>query len=279
MRRMILWALALVLLAAPASAQRRMVFDTVESGTHHSVWRGTDKCIVATSSLDGDPVITGTYQYRCNWDGVDPDPVRAPFGHSHTEQFFNDGDIAWTNEYLIRFRFRHDTNIDDAEGSKFFRPSYGSAGAWVVSCEFQAGNSGTWVWFEGLISVAYFVAGNSQGNPVVVCGDHVEHEMEYYVRKGVSGEIKFWQDGDLKRTWTGDTTNIILSLNILSNWSLNPGWDHDALNTVYVDDFEVYTDASSGGEVATGSMADGTVSVSGGSSSGGPVRVRLRGSE
>jgi hypothetical protein len=261
---MALWALALVLLAVPAEAQRRLVNDTVESGTHHSVWRGTDKCVVVTSSLDGSPVITGTYQYRCNWDGVDPDPVRAPFGHSHTEQFFLDGDLAWTSEYFFRFRYRHDTNVDVAEGSKFFRPSYGSAGAWVVACEFQGGDSGTWVWFEGLISVSYFSPGNSQGNPTVVCGDHVEHELEYYVYKhATNGVIKFWQDGVLHRTWTGDTSNIILTINMLSNWSLNPGWDHDALNSVYVDDFEIYTDATSGGESATGSMADGTVTVGG----------------
>lgn len=248
----------------PSSTYRRMVHDTSESGAHHPVWRDSGdplypKCTVVSSSYDGGAVITGTYQQRCNWDGVEP---LASFGHAHTEQYFLDGDIAWSSEYLVRFRYRNDTNIDHVIGSKMLRPSYGSTGAWVVSCEYENGDPANWVMFEGLISVAYFSSGNSQGNPVVVCGDHGEHNFAYYVKKHASaGEIKFWFDGDLKRTWTGNTSDIILSLNMASNWSLNPGWEHDDLNTFYVDDWEIFTDATTGGEAASGSLALNTASV------------------
>lgn len=248
----------------PSGAYRRMMQDTSESGTHNSIWRTSGdplypRCEIVTSSRDGQPVITGTYQQRCNWNGVD---AGAPFGHSHTEQWFAEGDFAWTNEYLVRFRWRNDDNVDHNIGSKMLRPSYPSGGAWVVSCEYENGNTANWVWFEGLISVAYFSPGNSQGNPTVVCGDHIEHDLAYYVYKHASaGIIKFWHDGDLKRTWTGDTSNIELSLYVVSNWSLNPGWDHDDLNNVYVDDWEVYTDATSGGTPASGNLSDNSATV------------------
>lgn len=254
MRRGLLACLALLALASPAAAQRRMVHDTSESGTHHAVWQGTTKCDVVTSSYDGGAVISGTYQQRCNWNGIDGG---APFGHSHTEQFFEDGDIAWTSEYLVRFRYRFDTNIDHKPGSKFLRPSYGSAGAWIVACEFQDGASAPFWMGEGLPSSDWITESN--------CGDHNEHEFAYYVYKhATNGLIKFWQDGTLKVTYTGDTSNVILSLNVLSNWSLNPGWDHDDLNTAYIDDWEIFTDATSGGEVAAGALSDNSAAVTGG---------------
>lgn len=253
MRACALALVALLACAMPAAAQRRMVNDTVESGAHNAIWQGASKCVVVSSSLDGSAVITGTYQYRCNWNGED---TGAPFGHSHTEQFFDDGDIAWTSEYLVRFRYRMDTNIDHAPGSKFMRPSYGTGGAWIVACEYQDGAGAVWWMGEGLPSSDWTPAN---------CGDHNEHEFEYYVYKhATNGIIRFWLDGVEQVTYTGDTSNVGLSLYMFSNWSLNPGWEHDDLNSAYIDDFEVYTDAGSGGEAASGSLSAGTAAVSGG---------------
>ena len=39
---------------------------------------------------------------------------------------------------------------------------------------------------------------------------------------------------------------------------MNPGWEHDANNHVYWDDFEIYSDATNGTPV-TGNLSDASV--------------------
>jgi hypothetical protein len=74
--------------------------------------------------------------------------------------------------------------------------------------------------------------------------------------------LKVWQDGKIKQ----QAVNIVSAapnsrwfpVHIMSNWSSNPGWEHDANNHAYWDDFEIYTDTGTG---ASGTMADGTIST------------------
>jgi hypothetical protein len=64
-------------------------------------------------------------------------------------------------------------------------------------------------------------------------------------------------------------------LNLPSNWSSNPGWEHDAVNNVYFDDVEIYSDMGTG---ATGSMADASITVGGGTGVQQPRNLRVIGS-
>lgn len=239
------------------STPTRVFVDTVESGSLNAVWHdnGTP-CTVVSSSDDAVAVVSGSFQMRCNWDGDNG----VPFGHSHTEQWIEGGDLPWTSEYLVRFRYRHDANVDHVNGAKFMRPSYDMNGpdegdaqwAWIIACNYADLSDGWWMG-EGLPGSDYDIG--------PACSVHDEHEMEYYVYKHASaGQIKVWTDGTHQITYTGDTSGITLSLNMLSNWSLNEGWDHDALNTVYVDDFEIFSDATSG-TPAAGSLSEGTIAV------------------
>ena len=74
--------------------------------------------------------------------------------------------------------------------------------------------------------------------------------------------LKVWQDGSLKQS----LSNLVTispgakwyPLYLMSNWSNNPGWSHDANNHVYWDNVEIFSDRGSG---ASGSMADGTISA------------------
>lgn len=257
--------LAMLLLAATASAQpRRMVYDNAE-GARHSAWKTSGQalypfCERVSASLDGAPVLRGAWQYACNWDGQAP----TNFGHANSEQWIDPGTLPFVNEWLLRLPLRFDQNMDHKRGSKLMRPGYPSAGSLIVACEFEGGANASWWVGGGVAGSSYFSPGNSAGRPVALCGDHGPQEIAFYVRRGTNGQIKFWANGVLKATWNGDTSNVPLSLYIPSNWSISEaGWDHDKLNTFYIDEVEIYTDATSGGEVATGSLSDNTARVTG----------------
>jgi hypothetical protein len=98
-----------------------------------------------------------------------------------------------------------------------------------------------------------------------VGGDHRWHKIEIYIRHNTIGQndgvIRFWNDGvlriDAQNTRTRSSTGQKWAeLSLMSNWSNNPGWEHDAINNVYWDDIEIYSDLGAG---AVGSMFDGTV--------------------
>ena len=101
-----------------------------------------------------------------------------------------------------------------------------------------------------------------------VAGDRKWHQLEIYVKDNtpgnLDGEVKVWVDDGLKLhvsstksvSSTGQQWDHIV---LNSNWSNNPGWEHDATNNVYWDDVEIYSDRATG---ATGSMAQGTIASS-----------------
>lgn len=79
---------------------------------------------------------------------------------------------------------------------------------------------------------------------------------------GAVNAVKMWVDDviqlDVANAKTVSSTGQQWdSLVLVSNWSSNPGWEHDATNNVYFDDVEIFSDRGSG---ATGSMASGTIS-------------------
>jgi hypothetical protein len=94
-------------------------------------------------------------------------------------------------------------------------------------------------------------------------GDHNWHKVEQYMQTGNPGTITLWVDGVQVNKWSVNTDvgGTWYPLWFASNWSGAAGCcDHDASNHMYVDDVEVYTDASSGIS-ATGSLADATVTI------------------
>ena len=95
------------------------------------------------------------------------------------------------------------------------------------------------------------------------------HRVEIYMKAatGNAAVMRVWVDGVLQHEKTGFSSNPAnkwYPIIIVSNWSKNgPEWEHDTTNHTYWDEFEVFSD-STGGTSATGSMADGSVAVSGG---------------
>jgi hypothetical protein len=95
-------------------------------------------------------------------------------------------------------------------------------------------------------------------------GDGNWHKLEIYMKLNTAGAAdgayKVWLDGQIKQ----QAANIVSAapagrwypLHLMSNWSNNPGWEHDAANHVYWDDIEVYSDLGTGG---TGLMSDATI--------------------
>lgn len=204
-------------------------------------------CDVVTSALDGGSgPQAGAKMARCNWNGQD---AGALFGHSGTGM--RSPDLSGT-ETFYRFWTRGDSDIDTAVGAKLFRisPDFSTIGGYI---------------FENNPNPGYFM------HFVADSADHVGYDInggwpktswrkwEIYIKNASSGGIiHVWINDVLDREWSGNTSRSDGwgTFWVMSNWSLNSGWEHDANNHVYWDEFEIYTSNGSGG---TGSMSDGTM--------------------
>jgi hypothetical protein len=119
----------------------------------------------------------------------------------------------------------------------------------------------------------YFESMGGQSGPLsygdgTVFGDGKWHKLEIYIKENTSagndGIARVWRDG-VKQVEAVNAKTVTAGtkwshLELMSNWSSNPGWEHDANNHVYWDNIEVFTDTGTG---ASGSMADATISASG----------------
>lgn len=252
-------AALLLFLVAPVSvlAAVRVFSDGFEAG-NTSLWSQSDyhnKCVAVSSSLDGlHGTQSGSYMARCNWNGVvewnDPASYEALWLPGYD----------YTSEVFVRFWFRADTDVDAKPGSKFFR--IGADGSYHGIDFSEAGKPWQSVWLR---TGSEQIGTTFYGGPSMM-GDTQWHKAEVYILSDSgAGIIRQWEDDVLINTISGENTTQSTtweSFHLMSNWSSNPGWEHDADNHVYWDDFEIYSDATSG-DTATGSMADGTIQVNG----------------
>lgn len=247
--------LCAVMLATSTQAASRVFYDGFESGTTNA-WSQDDyhnKCTVVSVAADGGSPRSGSYMLRCNWNGTvawnDPKGFEA----------LKLNGWNYTSEFLIRFWIRRDANAKDhpSEGPKYYRiGANGSFGAMHFRDGYQKAefyNS-----TGGQIGKTFWGSGSKAGN-----GSW--HKVEIYVKNGTSnGVVRLWEDGI--KVWeavnvnTTQTGGSWAQFYISSNWSGAAGCcDHDAINYLYWDDFEIYSDTGTG---AIGSLADASISSS-----------------
>lgn len=236
--------------------------DTFEDGTTNKwIQPGTyPKCTAVSSAADGGIPQAGSRMLRCGWYA---DPVQ-----------FDEVQLSswpYTNEFLLRFWIRLDENVTHSEGAKMLRLGFGGPDwtHWNPSSE-NTDHPLFMYWEVGGNSFPTFWG--SSGSAM----NHTWSKIEAYIKhdtNGADGILRVWVN-DVK-VWEVVNTNTHTDgahwypLNILSNWSggPDPGYTpKDNLNYTYWDDFEIFSDSTTG-TAATGSMADGTISASGSTTS------------
>src|SRR3989344_4064698 len=237
----------------------RVFYDGWESG-NTNLWGQSDfrnKCPVVTSALDGGAVPHGTRMLRCNWNGVvawnDPASFEALVLNSWN----------YSTELLVRFWVRTDTSdFNGLSGPKYFRIGTDSTGSTVsfMAMHVGGGQQGGFYNDTGQIGGTFWGGGSDAANGAW-------HEVELYVKVHASnGAVRLWEDGVM--LWEATNTNTILSNGwtpffLSSNWSGAEGCcDHDTNNHLYWDDFEIFSDSTSG-TAATGNLSDASIAVGG----------------
>jgi hypothetical protein len=242
-----------VLSPSQSIAAGRVFYDTFDSGTASiGHVQPATACRVVTTAVDGRAPFRGNYQGECNWDGskVYPDATYTAFMLPTW---------TYTREFFVRVFVRYAADVDVVDGAKFLRlyPNTGDS--------FYLGG------MPGRPMFSYFESINGSTGPISYGGDKVFADgnwkrVEVYVKENLPGQtdgvVRVWQDGVIQI----DKANIVTvtpngrwyPLHLMSNWSSNPGWEHDANNHVYWDEIEVYSDAGLGG---IGSMSDASIEM------------------
>jgi hypothetical protein len=245
----ILFVAWICLAAGAVSAASRVFFDDFESGNTDK-WQKDDyrnKCPVVLQSTDGvSGPFAGAYMASCNWNGT------VAWNDPASFETLTLPSLASSNELFYRIRVRIDKDVDKTAGSaakilRIFVPTAAvndmndavrlSSG---LTNEGQAGgNQMTTYW------------GGAGGD--TTASSATWHRIEYYFNK-TSGTVKVWHDGILVRNESGLAFNGTwwMPLYLVSNFA-DP---HDAVNHVYFDDVEVFTEVGSG---AVGLMSDGSI--------------------
>ena len=237
----------------PSGSFTRVFYDSFEANDGFVQWDVVSGALNVTSMPDATGPYAGSRLALFNWDGsAFPGPA------THTEVELTTFPV--TNEFLIRFRFRIDDDITYNIGSKLWRMGFGGSSEMYMACELQDGASGARFFIEAVLGVEY-------GQPAdPLCADGNWHTLEaYWVgdTDGSNGRLRIWVDDTEIYNQTGDSkvgSSIPNRFNLLSNWSNNPGWEHDATNHVGLDDVEIFSDDMSG-TAASGSLLDGTATV------------------
>jgi len=240
----------IALATGPAYSGGRVFYDGFEDGTNNA-WEQADyrnKCPVVSKALDGGSPHSGSFQAQCNWDGLvawnDPNAftvLRKSF--------------PFNTDFFIRFWARRESDVDNKSGPKFVRIGF----VYTMYIDFSTGQLLDDLYVDGQTNPGYGVSGAANGS---------WHKFEVYAHVANSGGIvRMWMDDVLVTTHTGDTQDAQYAwspLELMGNWSNNPGWEHDSNNHMAWDDIEIYSDQGSG---ASGSMSDGTIGEDGVSAS------------
>jgi hypothetical protein len=248
---------ALSILAPTESLPATRVFaDDFESGALGK-WEhlGTfPMAQITTASKHG-----GTHAVMTNWDGTQQWQWEISLRT-------NVSTWRYTNEFFIRFWWRIDPNCDPKNGPKFMRLLSDGSEEMYIAHDLSAGGTLFQHWQFPTDQVNYSSLSIS---------DHNWHKIEIYVKyNNPNSSAKFWVDGVLesgKYPFTGNFgSNKLNHWDWPSNWSNNPGWEHDATNYLYMDDVEIFSDSTTG-EACTGRMDDASIAASAGGSGGAPA--------
>lgn len=268
----------LVLLAADSHAaglQRSEGFESYATGTLTAgilvtpgYWEQDNGRIfpdIVTSALDaGAGPHGGSKMVRFNYDTTNPST-----GWSSLHQV--SAGISFTNEIFYRWwvRFDADHGLSNLGSQRKFGRIFVTTPAYND------------IFLE--VSPGFFIT------IVLVNGDYpgVQHslgltptgwnQVELYISKSpTAGVVKLWINDTLVESYTGLNTSAAPWLDFypVSNWGdvENSGYLSGVDNHLYLDDFEVYSDAGTG---ATGSMADGTITQGGGGGGDGTIALIL----
>lgn len=262
-----------MLIADVALAAGRVFYDGFESGTGQ--WSKDDfrdMCVSVATSVDAVPPKSGARMLECNWNGT------VVWNATNSFSTLQLNSWNYTSEFLIRFWVRLSADVDRKQGSKLFRMSPISTVADDFFLNAQMENAG-----GPLLS--YWATINGSAGPIFwgdssPLGDGQWHKIEIYVKHNTPGVAdgtqRIWLDGSLKQQGTNMVTispgDHWYPIHLMSNWSNNPGWEHDANNHVYWDEFEIYSDNGSGG---VGNMFDASISTGGPTTAGTPANVRI----
>ena len=258
MRRFLIIVLALMLTGSELHAAGRVFTDGFEDGTTNK-WATHGfhgRCTVVSSAFDGlAGVHSGTKMAQCNWNGV------VAWNDSQ-ESLVLVADWTYSSETLLRWWARYDADVDYKAGAKLYR--IGASENSIGGAQNEQGTGAT-------IYMNWYNAASQQLGPIFWGGgpalrDNQWHKYEMYFKNGTGNAIiRVWIDGTQiynQTTATSDTGGWS-PFHMMSNWTTNPGWEHDGNNHVYWDDFEIYSDTGSG---ATGLMSDGSITTGGGTS-------------
>lgn len=247
--RVAIAAAAISTSASVAFGQGRVFTDGFEDGTANK-WgadSGHAKAQVVTQAVDGRGPRSGTRFLSANFESNNYSGVKLD-------------SWSYNREMFIRMWWRIDANFDSNSGAKLMR--LGFSGSLDTETLFQRDG--------GTLHEPWYVSANLVKNcwSSHSLEDRNWHKLEIYIKhdtNNADGIIKVWWDGQLNAgcyPFVGDTFGgqKWLPLFLPSNWSPNPGWEHDMTNNFYVDDVEVYSDTATG---AIGSMVDATINMTG----------------
>jgi len=254
-------ALIAIILSCPAvvSAATRVFYDDFESG-NTNLWSQDDYrnlCQVVTVAADsGAGPASGSKMLRCNWDGSAAWNDPASYETLRLS--------AWdaNNELFLRFWLRPDDNAKDhpANGPKIWRlAASNDMSFWAMNFRDGIANGAMYNSLGNQIGSTYWGGASNLSNGAW-------HEFEMYIKQGsTDGIIRYWEDGVMQyEALNANTTQsggTWAPLYISSNWSGAPGCcDHDAVNYLYWDHFEIFSDVTSG-DPTSGLMSDGSIQV------------------
>ena len=259
---------ALLVVPQVSYAQGLVMSDGYESGTTDQ-WNaesGRPKCPAVRTAVDGVPVHSGNYMMECNWDGV---------SGQYSTVILQKWD--YSREFLVRFWVRYAADVDRVGGNKLMRfyPHDGFDSFYLAAQMEKPGGPLFSFWEQ--INGGYGPEDWGDGSPF---GDNKWHKIEIYMKHNTAGSangtVRIWQDGLVK----DQASNIVTVASgrfwypmfLMSNWSGNPGWEHDANNHTYWDDIEVFTDLGTG---ASGLMSDASIKAGGSSAPASPTNLRI----
>jgi hypothetical protein len=243
-------ALSCLVSVSAASAASRVFFDGFDAG--RPVGWDVANCQAVARAVDGGAPRSGTHMLQCNWNGLVPWNDPRSMQDAHLKNW------PYQNEFLLRLWFRYDADVDHKRGSKQLRLGFGGPDEVIFACQFEKGMDATlWIGPNNLPGF--------WGNSASRCGDRSWHKLEVYVKTnttGSDGVLRVWFDGVMVREWRnpsgvvgGRRTPLYLS----SNWSSEPGWEHDDNNHLYFDEVEIFSDMGTG---ASGNLSDASIAAS-----------------
>jgi hypothetical protein len=250
---------SMLLAIGEAQAAGRVFYDDFQNG--NDKWMTDEfhaRCPTVATPIDGGAGRSGM-MLECNWNGT------VAWNSAEAYRGLKLNSFPYSREFLIRFWLRYESDCDRTAGSKTLRlyPQNSKDSYYFTAQLEQTGGPmfSYWEVIDGKSGPLFY----GDGQPF---GDNKWHEVEIYVKHNTPGAtdgiVRVWQDGKVKQS----ATNIVsisadahwYPIMLTSNWSNNPGWEHDANNHVVWDDFEIYSDTGSGG---SGSLADGTMTQGG----------------